>query len=220
MGGGSGNEAIPAEKEDRMDLKKTRFTEMLIQANGLDATKFQQWAFCPGMRFNSPDKWWGDGGRRAFPHEGTDFCLYTDPSGQLHRLAAATRIPVMHSGVVRAVFSDYLGQAIILEHPLGAASADTFLAAYAHTTPLPEIQPGRVVTEGEVIALIAATDHLKTKILPHLHLTLGRPRSGLTYQGFVWNRLRDPDLITLLDPETLIDWPCRVIDSGVVNAPL
>lgn len=73
---------------------------MLIEVNGLDPDNFESWVFCPGMLFGSPDKWWGDLGRRDFPHEGIDFCLYADRSRQIQRLGEQTRIPVMHTGVV------------------------------------------------------------------------------------------------------------------------
>jgi hypothetical protein len=92
-------------------LVKNRFAEMLVDANRIEAATFKCWVFRPGMQFNSPHKWWGDRGPRDFPHEGVDFCLYEDRSGQMHRLDEKTRIPVMAGGVVRAVFRDYLGQA-------------------------------------------------------------------------------------------------------------
>ena len=69
-----------------MSLKQTCFTEMLIEANGLDPDEFQSWSFRPGMLFNSPDKWWGDHGQRDFPHEGVDFCLYQDRFGKVLRI--------------------------------------------------------------------------------------------------------------------------------------
>ena len=47
-----------------LSLKKSRFTEMLIEENALDQGGFEGWIFCQGMLFNSPDKWWGDYGRR------------------------------------------------------------------------------------------------------------------------------------------------------------
>ena len=59
-----------------MPLAKTRFTARLIETNGFDPHDFKCWVFSPGMRFNAPDKWWSDYGRRDFPHEGLDFCLF------------------------------------------------------------------------------------------------------------------------------------------------
>jgi hypothetical protein len=99
-----------------MDLLKTRFSELMVEANNFDSNDFAHWLFCPGMLFNSPDKWWGDYGKRDFPHEGLDFCLYERRSGKIMRVDPDTRIPVMQDGVVRAMFADYLGQALIVEH--------------------------------------------------------------------------------------------------------
>ena len=161
-----------------VSLKKTRFTEMLIEANGLDPDDFQSWLFCPGMRFDSPDKWWGDLGRRDFPHEGIDFCLYRDGSGRVRRLDHDTRIPVMHDGVVRSVFADYLGQAVVIEHEKTQTEIGTLISIYAHTRPLNHIKPGVFAKQGDIIATIADTSRSKAKILPHLHVTLGHPSPG------------------------------------------
>lgn len=197
-----------------MDLKKTGFTAMLIQANEPNAYDLQHWVFCPGMCFSAADKWWGDHGRRDFPHEGIDLCLYRDRHGRIGRIDEQTRIPALHAGVIRAVFSDYLGKAVIIDHSedLQAASGP-LISVYAHTRPLNGIQAGRVVSKGEIIATIADTRHSKAKILPHLHLTLANASPGLEYDPFVWNKLRDPDTVTLLNPESLIDWPCQVLDA-------
>ena len=89
---------------------------MLLAENGLEQNEFEYWVFCNGMLFNSPDKWWGDFGLRDFPHEGIDLCQLKDRSGRIHRLDEKTRIPVMHDGVIKAMFKDYLGQALIIEH--------------------------------------------------------------------------------------------------------
>ena len=197
-----------------MRFEKTRFTEMLIAANGLDAGDFQSWVFCPGMLFNSPRKWWGDRGRRDFPHEGIDFCLYKDDLGRMLRLDQKTRIPVMHDGVVRAMFDDFLGRAVIIEHENDQSASGKYLSAYAHTKPLDGIKPGVVVQKGDIIATIADTSRSKAKIAPHLHFSLGHPSPDLAFEPFVWNDMRNPELIRLLNPRGLIDWPCQVLDSS------
>jgi murein DD-endopeptidase MepM/ murein hydrolase activator NlpD len=211
MNGNDSSHEKYASKQALMD--KTRFTEMLIEANSIHPNDFQSWVFCPGMLFNSADKWWGDRGRRDFPHEGIDFCLYEDRSGQILRIDEKTCIPVMQEGVVRAMFTDYLGQAVIIEHEHPRSETGTFLSAYAHTKPYAGIQPGIIVKEGDVIATIADTRQSKANILPHLHLTLGLPTPNLVYDPFVWNMMRDPELIVLLNPIGLIDWPAKVLDA-------
>jgi len=186
---------------------------MMIQVNNLNPANFESWEFCQGMLFGSPDKWWGDHGRRDFPHEGIDICLYSDRSGQIHRLNEQTRIPVMHEGVVQAIFPDYLGQAIVIEHDNGHRQYGKFLSVYAHTNPQDGIRPGVTVNEGDIIATIADTKHSKAKILPHLHFSLGLPSPTLRYDPFVWDIMQDADRITLLDPFDVIDWHCRKLDS-------
>lgn len=194
-------------------IPQSRFTDMLIAENGLSPDEFQRWLFCPGMRFNSPDKWWGDHGLRDFPHEGIDLCQYEDHSGVIQRLDHRTRIPVMHDGVVRAMFKDYLGRAVIIEHRRPAAESSKYLSVYAHTQPLSGLEVGTLVEQGDVIATIADTSHSKANIRPHLHFSLGIPSNHLSYDGFVWNVMRDPEMITLLDPLVVIDRPHHTLNA-------
>lgn len=195
-----------------MDLVKIRFAEMLFDANPILSAAFKCWAFCPGMQFNSPHKWWGDLGPRDFPHEGVDFCLYEDRSGQVHRLDQKTHIPVMADGVVRAIFKDYLGQALIVEHD-DLPGEGIYLSIYAHTRPREGLRRGHAVRAGDIIATIADTRHSKARILPHLHLSIGRPAPDLVYENFVWNIMRDPDRVILMDPMDMIDGPWRALET-------
>ncbi len=193
-------------------LKITCFTEMLIEENGLDQNGFECWLFCPGMLFNSPQKWWGDHGRRDFPHEGIDLCLYRDRTKRTLRLDVKCRIPVMHDGMVKAIFTDYLGKAVIIEHKTTESENERFLSVYAHTKPRDDVKIGTMVKEGDIIANIADTGRSKARIIPHLHFSLGLPSPSLSYDPFVWNIMRNPDLITLLDPLKVIDWPYQQLD--------
>ena len=195
-------------------IPESRFTEMLIEANGLKPDEFERWSFCQGMLFKSPDKWWGDHGIRDFPHEGIDLCQYEDNSGSIRRLDHTTRIPVMHDGVIRAMFKDYLGQALIIEHKRSADKTASSLSFYAHTQPIPGLEIGTGVTRGQIIATIADTSHSKAKILPHLHFSLGIPSSRLVYEGFVWNLMRDPEMVVLVDPLPIIDWPHQALNAA------
>lgn len=192
---------------------KTKFTEMLIAANDIVPEDFKSWVFYESMTFNALGKWWGDYGQRDFPHEGIDLCLYLDGAGRLCRLSEQTRIPAMHDGMVKALFDDYLGQAVIIEHEVGKGEGGKYLSAYAHTTPRTEIQPGAEVKRGDIIATVADTRKSKAKILPHLHYSLGRPSPNLVYDSFVWNIMRDQDLVSLLDPMQMIDVPHQVMAS-------
>lgn len=199
--------------KSNMRFAKTGFTERLLEANNIDQEDFKCWAFCPGMIFGSTDKWWGDHGQRDFPHEGVDFCLYENYDGQLLHLDAKTRIPVIADGVVRALFKDYLGQAVIVEHDEVQDGEGACLSVYAHTLPREDMKPGVAVRAGEIIATIADTRRSKAKILPHLHLSLGCPSPDLVYQPFVWNFMRDPDRVALLDPINAIDGPWHKLET-------
>ena len=184
---------------------KIPYTEMIMDANSIDPAEFDNWAFYPGMGYGAMDKWWGDFGTRDFPHEGIDICLYATRGGEVRRLDEETRIPVMEEGIVRAMFKDYLGQAIIIEHEGRAANVGPYLSVYAHTRPRDGLRPGAVVRGGEIIATIADTRRSKSKILPHLHLSLGCPSPDLVYENVIWNIMRDPDRVTLLDPMDVVD---------------
>lgn len=195
-------------------LKKSRFTKMLIEENVLDRSGFECWVFCNGMLFNSPDKWWGDHGLRDYPHEGIDLCLYADRFNRIQRINEKTRIPVIRDGVVKAMFKDYLGKAIIVEHEDSGRDIGRFISFYAHTNPRSEIENGVILKEGDVIATLADTSNSKAKIKPHLHFSIGLPSKSFSYDGFVWNIIRNPEMISLLDPLKVMDWPYQVLEKG------
>ena len=193
----------PSNQETAFELPPSPFTQITVNANPSILDDFGSWMFHPGMLFGSPDKWWGDFGQRDFPHEGLDFCLYRDRSHRRRRLDTQTRIPVLFNGVVRAVFKDYLGRAIVVQHAIrvdGKTLHGGLLTVYAHTNPLEGITPGRRLEQGDIIALIADTHGSKANILPHLHLSVAIPAPVLSLDGFVWNVMRDPARITRVNP--------------------
>jgi len=196
-----------------LNFKKSRFTEMLIEENALDQSEFERWIFCHGMLFNSPDKWWGDHGLRDYPHEGIDLCMFKDHSRRIRRINEKTSIPVMQDGMVKAIFKDYLGKAVIIEHEYSGSNTGRLLSFYAHTNPRPEIEAGVIVKEGDILATLADTSNSKSHIIPHLHFSLGLPSKVFSYDGFVWNTIRQPEMITLLDPLAVIDWPYQALDA-------
>jgi len=195
-------------------LKKSRFTEMIIEENALEQSGFKDWIFCHGMLFNSPDKWWGDHGLRDYPHEGIDLCLYADRFNRIERINEKTRIPVIQDGVVKAMFKDYLGKAIIVEHEHSDLDIVRFISFYAHTNPRSEIEKGRLLKEGDVIATFADTSNSKAKIKPHLHFSIGLPSKSFSYDGFAWNTIRKPEMIILVNPLTVMDLPYQVLEEG------
>ncbi|MGD8892311.1 MAG: M23 family metallopeptidase [Desulfobacterales bacterium] len=198
----------------KLYLKKSRFTEMIVKENALDQSGFERWIFCHGMLFNSPDKWWGDHGLRDYPHEGIDLCLYADRLNRIQHINEKTRIPVIQDGVVKAMFKDYLGKAIIVEHEHSGRDIGRFISFYAHTNPRSEIENGVIVKKGDVLATLANTSNSKAKIKPHLHFSIGLPSKLFSYDGFVWNTIRNPEMIILVDPLTVMDLPYQVLEEG------
>jgi len=85
----------------------------------------------------------------------------------------------MQNGVIKAIFKDYLGQAIIIEHERIERNIGRFISFYAHTKLHASIEVGMMVKEGDIIATIADTSHSKAHIIPHLHFSLGRPSKSL-----------------------------------------
>lgn len=181
---------------------------MLSDANHqLRQNGFKRWLFYPGMAFGTTQKWWGDLGQRDFPHEGIDFCLYESQDNRILPFEASSNIPVIEDGVIRAVFKDYLGKAVIIEHDHRSGSEQRLLSIYAHTDPLPHIQTGVHVEKGMLIATTADTRNAKAKILSHLHFSMGLASPDLSFENFYWNLLREPENVTLLDPLKVTQLP-------------
>lgn len=184
------------------------FAAMLSAANHpLRKNGFKRWLFYPGMAFGTTQKWWGDFGTRDFPHEGVDFCIYEGTDGQAFHFEVNSTIPVIDDGIVRAVFKDYLGHAIIVEHDPWPGSEQTLLSIYAHTDPLPTVELGLSVDKGSIIATTANTHTAKAKISSHLHFSLGLASPDLSYENFYWNLIREPANATLLDPLAVMRLP-------------
>jgi len=192
-------------------VRKARFTEFLIRENGLDEGGFEEWIFCPGMLFNAPDKWWGDQGKRDKPHEGLDLCLYRDRRGRVLRVDAKTRIPVMYDGEVVGVVHDFLGETVIIEHAFRQVDDRRLCTIYGHTNPQGGLQIGRIVKLGEVIATLADSGKPEGNILPHLHISLGWTSKSISYDHLYWETIGTTNMLTLLDPLDVLDWPYRVL---------
>ena len=99
----------------------------------------------------------------------------------------------------------------MIEHDSTPAIPEKTISIYAHTKPRKGILPGVNVRAGDIIASIADTSSSKARILPHLHLSIGRPSPEIDYEPFVWNQMRDHRLVTLNNPQKLVDWPCEVL---------
>jgi murein DD-endopeptidase MepM/ murein hydrolase activator NlpD len=187
-------------------LNNTRFTEFLIRKNALDPEGFNGWVFCPGMLFNSTDKWWGDQGKRNAPHEGLDLCFYQDREDTILRLGEHTKVPVIYDGMVVRIMDDFLGKSVIIEHLFSVGHNNRLCTIYGHTIPEDNLHAGNIVKAGDVIATLADPSTSKTNIFPHLHISLGWTAKEISYDGLDWGNIGAPNTLTLLDPLQVIDW--------------
>jgi hypothetical protein len=193
-------------KSTTPSLRNTRFTEILIQKNALEKGGFKGWVFCPGMLFNSTDKWWGDQGKRDALHEGLDLCLYKDREDTILRLGEKTKVPVIYDGIVVGIIDDFLGESVIIEHLISDGRNNRLCTIYGHTIPKDNLYVGKVVKQGDVIATLADSSTFKIKIFPHLHISLGWTSKEISYDRLDWGNIGAPNTLTMLDPLQCIDW--------------
>lgn len=192
-------------------LRNTRFTEFLIRKNALHENGFNEWVFCPGMLFNSTDKWWGDQGKRDTPHEGLDLCLYKDRKDTILGLGEKAKVPVIYDGRVVRIVDDFLGKSVIIEHLFSDNNNNKLCTIYGHTIPEDNLHVGKIVKAGEVIASLADSSMSKTNIFPHLHISLGWTSKEISYDRLDWGNIGAPNTVTLLDPLQVIDWHYHVL---------
>jgi hypothetical protein len=205
-----GSDKITSEYSQFQSPAQTRFTEFLIRENDLVNDDFDCWLFHPGMLFDSPDKWWDDLGKRNTPHEGLDLCWYRVPDGRIHCLDDKTRVPVLYDGVIVAIVNDFLGRSVIVEHPYGASDNLGLCSIYGHTNPSDNLQIGKSVKSGEILATISDSSRSKSGIQPHLHISLGLTDKFISYERFDWKTIASWDMLTLLDPLFILDRPYLV----------
>ena len=196
---------------DVIALTQATFTECLIRENALQACGLARWAFAPGMTFGATNQWWGDGGPRPQPHEGVDLCLYQDGQGGLRRLREGARLPAMYGGTVVRLCDDFLGRSVMIERDLPGEGK--LYVLYGHTAPRPDLEVGQVVQEGEVVAALAPLPPHKTRILPHLHISLGWAREAVPPEQLEWERI--PDVLILLDPVQALDRQVRMLAKDI-----
>jgi len=192
-------------------IPDSRFAECMVRENSLDRRGFQAWVFLRAMLFGAEDKWWGDRGGRAFPHEGLDFCLFSDASRSLFRLEEGTRIPAMYDGRVVAILDDFLGASIVLEHRL-PRHRDPFLTIYGHMAVRETLHVGSAVREAEIIGTLTEPGTSPVRIHPHLHVSLDRPSESASYNNLTWRDLNNSGLFTMIDPLAVIGGSYRVVE--------
>lgn len=170
--------------------------------------------------FNATFKWWGDRGQRYKPHEGIDLCLYMDGRNRMLRINGEIRIPVLYDGVIVRIIDDFLGKTVIAEHRLSDSDNDKFYTIFGHVQPNDRLCEGKKVEQGEIFASLTATIHSKTAIVPHVHISLGRPSKPIAYDRLDWETINDPRIFVLLDPIDLVDGNYTVLEDADIKGIL
>lgn len=186
------------------NLEKSRFTQFLVQENGLDEAGFQEWIFYPGMLFNAMDKWWSNQGKRQRPHEGLDLCLYRDRENKILRLNEKTKIPVLYDGVVVRVMDDFIARSVMVEHRLSKGDHSRFCTLYGHTNVVRDLHTDSIVKAGDILATLAQPNKAQTNILPHLHISVGWIFDKISYENLDWEIMSTSKALEWLDPLQVI----------------
>ncbi len=192
--------ASPALLSFRSISVQSEFSKNFVKCNGLNRAGFSGLVFCPGMLFNSMEKWWGDAGRRSRPHEGVDVLLYMDIHGQIHTLDTATKIPVMYSGETAAVHDDFLGKSMYVRHEIYDDRGWQLHTVYGHVTPVNGVQKGGIVKGGDVIAEIADGRRKNAQVLSHLHISMAWISETVPCELLNWETMGNSDMVMLLNP--------------------
>jgi len=185
-------------------IQKSRFTEFVVQENGLDETGFQEWFFYPGMLFNTMDKWWGNQGKREKPHEGLDLCLYRGREDSILHLDQTTKIPALYDGIVVRVMDDFIGKSVMVEHHLPESFYSRFCTIYGHTDPPSSVNVGKVVKSGDILAILARPKKSQGNIPPHLHLSVVWIFKKISYEHLDWKTMPTSNPLKWVDPLQVI----------------
>jgi murein DD-endopeptidase MepM/ murein hydrolase activator NlpD len=190
-------------------LKKENFTRFVVKYNHLDETGFEEWAFYAGMLFNSPEKWWGDGGNRTSPHEGLDICFYRNKKGNLLHLDETAKIPAMYDGEIVKIGDDFLGKSVYMRHPVFDGRGNQLYTAYGHTAPC-DISVGTIVKEGDIVVRIGKITK-KTPLIPHLHISAAWIPVLYPPEQLDWAALGDCSISVLLDPLDILSCKYKML---------
>ena len=201
------------ETSDKMSIRKSNFSALLITSNGIDIKGFHQWAFYPGMLFQSEAKWWGDWGIRKRPHEGLDLCLYQDTDGILQSLDAGVHIPVLYEGTVVRLIDDYIGKTVFVLHDMYDTNQNQLCSIYGHTDPCETIEAATPVQEGSVIATISDGAGRGAQMSSHLHLSIAWVPKVYDYQQLNWETL-DHSEVMLRNPLDFIECHYAILPAG------
>lgn len=170
----------------------SEYLATISKVNRLDIKEPTGWIFHHGMLFQSTAKWWGDFGLRHAPHEGLDILFYRSGDGSVASIDPDTLVPLLEDGYVVNICDDFLGRCLVVQDPALSCSRFRILRVYAHLNILPGIETGTRLTKEEIIATPASTAGKKSKIAPHLHLSVMEVPASIPARQLDWNLFGNP----------------------------
>jgi murein DD-endopeptidase MepM/ murein hydrolase activator NlpD len=182
----------------------SKFMEFMLEHNRPRMDGFKSWVFQPGMLFQAREKWWGDQGLRAVPHEGLDLYSFEEALGRVQTVDQQTQIPAAFAGQVVKIDRDFFGKSIYISHAIYADDSRQLLSAVGHTVPREGLKTGQQVAAGEIIAAVAGFLGKQSNLPPHVHLTFAWVPKDFRVDQLTWNNLGHDPGITLIDPLTVI----------------
>jgi murein DD-endopeptidase MepM/ murein hydrolase activator NlpD len=182
----------------------SQFMEFMLEHNRPRMDGFKGWVFHPGMRFQALEKWWGDQGLRAVPHEGLDLYSFEEALGRVKTVDQQTQIPAAFAGQVVKIDQDFLGKSIYLSHAIYTDDGRQLLSAVGHTIPREGLKTGQRVAAGEIIAAVAGVPGKKSNLPPHVHLTFAWVPKDFSVDQLTWKNLGHDPGIRLIDPLAVI----------------
>ena len=182
----------------------SRFMEFMLEHNRPRMDGFKCWVFHPGMLFLALEKWWGDQGLRAVPHEGLDLYSFETDGGGVKTVDQQTQVPAAFAGQVVKIDRDFLGKSIYISHAMYTEDGYQLLSAVGHTIPKEGLKLGQLVAAGEIIATVSGISGQKSNLPSHLHLTFAWVPEDFRLEQLTWKNLGHDPGIRLFDPLPVI----------------
>jgi len=157
---------------------------------------FRGWVLDPDMLFKATKKWWRDLNVRWSEHGGVDLCRYKTTEGNgnspIRHISAGEPVPNIFNGTVERIVKDSIGSIIFVRHdmPFGANQLYT---VFRYVDPIEGVVTGREIKAGEIIARVSDTEPSKTKILPHIHLSMALIRKDYPTRFLSWDTVLTGD---------------------------
>ncbi len=189
---------------ERGMIPRPTFNTFFEQHNAFQACGFSEWVFYSGMLFQDRNTWWESVHERPVPHEGIDLTLFRDNNGLIHHINENTKVPVMYDGLVVHVHDDFLGKSLYVKHCSIDTKGHTLHTIYGHVAPINFCELGDTVREGDIIATVAPPSK-KSKIPPHIHLTMAWLPDTLSCKRLTWESIGNHDSVILCNPLDFIE---------------